>query len=138
MTDAVQKGTEWVPRLGMLEVSAEWAALIRGLFELAAWVADHPELPLPGVNAHVYTGSSGWDAQCGVVEAVAAALGTEAAPSPGRAGTRYQVEVMFGPVRLISTAITDDEHAAYRAADSYLGSVTAAAPKREAAGGGSR
>jgi hypothetical protein len=141
MTDAVQKGTEWVPRFGMLEVPRERAALIRGLFELAAWVADHPELPLPTVNGLVYTGSGEWDAKCRVVDAVAAALGAQAAPSTGRAGTRYQVEVMFGPVRLFSTAITDEENAAYHVANSYIGSVASetAQPVRPAAvGGGSR
>ena len=113
-----------MPRLGLVEVSAERAALIRGLFELAAWVADHPELPLPNVHASVYTGSDGWESQCRVVDAVAAALGPTAAPTPGRAGTRYGVEAMFGPVRLFSVAITDAEHAAYDVAGSYIGAVT--------------
>ena len=58
MTDAVLAGTEWVPRFGMLEVPAERAGLIRGLFELAAWVADHSELPLPIVTGRVNTGDS--------------------------------------------------------------------------------
>src|SRR3954464_15732690 len=68
MTDAVQGGTEWVPRFGMLEVSADRAGLIRGLFELAAWVADHPELPVPDVTAHLSTRHEGWDAERAMVD----------------------------------------------------------------------
>jgi len=138
MTDAGTRVDAWVPRLGLVEVSAERAALVRGLFELAAWVADHPELPLPTVNASVYTGSGSWDAKCRVVDAVAAALGTAAAPTPGRAGTRYEVEAVFGPIRLYSVAITAAEHAAYDVAGSYIGAVTCEDGSDALSGGGSR
>ena len=138
MTDAGTRVDAWVPRLGLVEVSAERAALVRGLFELAAWVADHPELPLPTVNASVYTGSGSWDAKCRVVDAVAAALGTAAAPTPRPAGTRYEVEATFGPIRLFSVAITDAEHAAYDVAGSYIGAVTSDPAPGAVAGGRSR
>ena len=137
MTDTAATVDAWVPRLGLVEVSAERAALIRGLFELAAWVVDHPQLPVPSVNASVYTGSGGWDAKCRVVDAVAAALGLTPAPTPARAGTRYGVEAMFGPIRLFSVAITDAEHAAYDVASSYIGAVSSD-DGSESPGGGSR
>jgi len=138
MTDAGTRVDACVPRLGLVDVSAGRAALIRGLFELAAWVADHPELPVPSVDASVYTGSDGWDAKCRVVDAVAAALGATAAPMPGRAGTRYGVEAMFGPVRLYTTAITAAEHAAYDVAGSYIGAVTSDDRSDAPVGSGSR
>ena len=138
MTDAGTRVDAWVPRLGLVEVSAERAALIQGLFELAAWVADHPELPVPNVHASVYTGSDGWESRCRVVDAVADALGTTAAPTPGRAGTRYGVEAMFGPVRLFSVAITAAEHAAYDVAGSYIGAVDSDDGSDAPSGGGSR
>lgn len=127
MTDVEVAATEWVPRVGLMEVSAERAALIRGLFGLAAWVADHPEVPVPSVDASVYTGRDGWVSQCSVVDQVAAALGVAAAEKVTRAGTRYEVESRFGPVRLWSSAITAAEMAAYDAADSCLGAVAPAA-----------
>jgi hypothetical protein len=125
MTDAGQKGTEWVPRFGMLEVSSERAALIRGLFELAAFVADHPELPLPGVQASFYTGTGGWQAKQAVVDQVAAALGKPAADRPGVGF--YEVQAMFGPVRVKSTAITAESMAQWEATVSYDGRVQPAA-----------
>lgn len=129
MTHVVVAASEWVPRMGLMEVSPERAALIRGLFALAAWVADHPELPPPTVTASVYTGSGGWDAKCRAVDAMAMALRKTAALSPGRAGIRYEVRTSFGPVELYSVAITAAEHAAYDLAHSYVGSVDAADPK---------
>ena len=137
MTDAGAAVDAWVPRPGSV-VSAERAALVRGLFELAAWVADHPGLPVPSVNASVYTGSGGWDAKCRVVDAVAAALGATAGPAPGRAGTRYGVATSFGPVRLYAVAITDAEHAAYDVAGSYIGAVSSDDGSDAPSGGGSR
>jgi hypothetical protein len=138
MTDVEVAATEWVPRVGLMEVSPERAALIRGLFELAAWVADHPELPPPSVTAGVYAGSDGWDAKGCAVDAVATALGKTAAPSPGRAGTRYEVRTLFGPVELSSVAITDEEYAAYDAATSYIGAVESAVVTGSDVSGGAR
>jgi hypothetical protein len=119
-------------------VSAERAALIRGLFALAAWVADHPELPPPSVTASVHAGSDGWDARCRVVDAVATALGKTAAPSPGPAGIRYEVRTSFGPVELHSAAITDEEYAAYHAAHSYVVAVGTAVATGSGVSGGAR
>jgi len=130
MTDGGQVGTEWVPRFGMLAVPRERAELIRGLFELAAFVADHPELPVPGVQASVYTGTGGWQAECGVVDQVAAALGESAVDRPDRG--LYQVEAYFGSVRVCSVAFTTQSMAEFEAVQSYRGSV------RPMLGGGSR
>jgi hypothetical protein len=135
--EVVAASGEWVPRVGSMDgLTPDRAALIRGLFELAAWVADHPDVPVPSVTASVYTGRDGWESQCRVVDQVAAALGLSAGPQPGRAGTRYQVETTFGRIRIYSTAITDDEFAAYHAADSYLGAVSPAATVPTAVSGG--
>lgn len=85
----------WVPRLGTLkEIDSERAALVRGLFELAAWVCDHPELPLPVVSARVPSGYHGWD----VVDEVAASIRSE--PYTGHERRKYAVESAVGPVRV--------------------------------------
>ncbi|WP_343973808.1 hypothetical protein [Kribbella koreensis] len=83
MTDEGQGGTEWVPRFGMLEVQAERAELIRGLFELAAFVADHPELSLPFVSAVGLPIGESFSEEMREVEAAALALGVSAAFQPG-------------------------------------------------------
>jgi hypothetical protein len=131
MTDAVQAGTEWVPRFGMLEVPRERAELIRGLFELAAWVADHPELPAPHVTACVPTRYDGWDAERALVDEVAPALGVE--PKLTAGGGHYQAETFFGSVRVYCLAITAEHMAAYQAWSSYSNAV-----QPETAAGGAR
>lgn len=89
----------WVPRLGTLqELPSDRAALVRGLFELAAWLCDHPELPLPMVSARVPSGYHGWD----VVDGVAASVGAEPFTEFDR--RMYAVEAGFGPVRLSCVA----------------------------------
>ncbi|NYE74239.1 hypothetical protein [Microlunatus parietis] len=81
--------------MGTLKVlPAERAALVRGLFELAAWVCDHPELPLPAVSARVPSGYHAHD----VVDAVAGSTGMEPFTECDR--RKYAVEAGFGPVRL--------------------------------------
>jgi len=121
MTEAGRQGTEWVPRFGMVEVPRERAELIRGLFELAAWVAVHPELPLPQVTACVPTRYDGWDAERALVDEVAPALGV--APGFTAGGGHYHAEAFFGPVRVYCLAITAEHMAAYEAWSSYSGSV---------------
>jgi hypothetical protein len=130
MTDDGPVGTEWVPRFGMLEVPRERAELIRGLFELAAFVADHPEVPVPGVQASVYTGTGGWRAKCAVVDQLADAIGMSAVDDPEKG--LYQVETRFGSVRLYSTAFTTQSMAEFDAVQSYSGRVQPA----EAVGAG--
>jgi hypothetical protein len=121
MTEAVQTGTEWVPRFGMLEVSRERAELIRGLFELAAWVADHPELPLPDVHAAIYPRRGRWDDERALVDRVAAGLGS--VPEDRPAVGFYEVERLMGSVRVYCTAINPETRAATRALMSYADSV---------------
>src|SRR4051794_38782068 len=66
----------WVPRRGTLqELPGERAALVRGLFVLAAWVCDHPELPTPVVSARITSMGCGW----ALVDQVAASCGPEVA-----------------------------------------------------------
>ncbi|TCN36862.1 hypothetical protein EV644_11226 [Kribbella orskensis] len=133
MTDAGEKGTEWVPRFGMLEVPRERAELIRGLFELAAFVADHPEVPVPAVTACVPTRYDGWDAERSLVDDVADALGVEAEFRAG--GGHYEAERLFGPVRAYCLSITPEHMAVYEAWSSYRGHVQ---PVEDFAAGESR
>ncbi|MGY4772880.1 hypothetical protein ACXC9Q_38750 (plasmid) [Kribbella sp. CWNU-51] len=126
MTDAVQAGTEWVPRLGLLEVPREHAELIRGLFELAAFVADHPELPVPNVHGRFYLPwelrRQGWyGAERDLVDELAAALGV--VPEDDRDSGHYSAERYMGPIRVVSVAITVQAMARYEATMSYSDNV---------------
>jgi hypothetical protein len=137
MTDAVQAGTEWVPRFGMLEVPRDRAELIRGLFELAAFVADHPKLPLPQVNARFFTpllGSAASEAEeyqaaRALVEEVAAALDVAASEDDGE----YRIRTALGAVQLLSIAYSPERWARYEASQSYRRNVVT-----ETAAGGAR
>ncbi|WP_350280466.1 hypothetical protein [Kribbella sp. HUAS MG21] len=133
MTDAVQAGTEWVPSVGMLEeVSPEHAAVIRGLFELAAFVADHPEFRAPAVHARFYlphqerstTRAATYVAERGLVNQLAAVLGVE---PDDQASGHYTVTRSMGAVIATSTAISPERWAQYDAEDSYRGCVQPAA-----------
>ena len=116
---------EWLPRVGSIDtISPERSALIRGLFELAAWVADQPGLPVPSVVASVDTGLSAWAWQCRVVDRVAAALDLAASRHRTATGVRYEVETTFGPVGLRASAISTEERMALAAAHSYTGAVS--------------
>ena len=95
MTDVCPSGTEWVPRVGLLELPAPRAALIRGLFELAAFVADHPELPMPWVSGVMIPCEDGFQRDVQVVGDVAKALGVPAGFGPDGA---YVAERKFGPM----------------------------------------
>lgn len=126
MTDEVQGGMEWVPRFGMLEVPADRAALIRGLFELAAFVADHPEVPLPFVTAGLYPRQGSFDDQVAAVDQVADALGVTAGLSAS--GGHYTARKGFGPVEVTAMATTPERDAAYAAHMSYRDNVQPVEP----------
>jgi hypothetical protein len=116
MTDGRTEAGEWVPRLGQLEgLPAGRAALIRGLFELAAWVADHPALPLPRVQARVVPGHGVFTDECAVVDEVADALGVTAGVRAG--GEHYVAEAGFGPVVVTCAARTGEHLATWHAPD---------------------
>ncbi|MFI7059397.1 hypothetical protein ACIBL3_00260 [Kribbella sp. NPDC050124] len=122
MTDAVQGGPEWVPQFGMLEeVPAERAEFIRGLFELAAFVADHPEWPLPDVHGGIFPRGEDFAAEAAEVDRIAATLGTVAAFRAR--GGHYHAERLFGPVRVYAMASTPEHDAAYDAHMSYRDNV---------------
>ncbi|MGW1344677.1 hypothetical protein ACWCOV_26790 [Kribbella sp. NPDC002412] len=140
MTDAVQPGTEWVPAIGKLEeLQSEHAAVIQGLFELAAFVADHPELPAPKVRAvwfppyGVGDDAAQYAASRGLVDSVARACGSQPKTSAG--GTHYDVSTQMGPVEVTSFAITPEHMAQHRAHMSYSDNVKPATASVEAAGG---
>ncbi|TWD81646.1 hypothetical protein FB561_2766 [Kribbella amoyensis] len=132
MTDDVRSGTEWVPRFGMLDLPADRAALIRGLFELAAFVVDHPEFALPAVRAVIWP--AGWQddfsAACGEVDRVAGALHVEAQLRKGQ----YVAEAAFGPVDVTSFVISAEARAEHDALSSYRGSVRPEASTQERPG----
>jgi len=132
MTDEVQIGTEWVPRFGMLEVSPQRAALIRGLFELAAFVADHPEVPLPDVRVNIFPGGEDYVADVAIVNDVAESLGVTA--GFGAFG-HYRAVRRFGPVEVQSVAISHEAMEAHRAHMSYSDNVQ---PDEAVRAGGSR
>ncbi len=114
MTDTAIVRDEWVPRLGLLEeLEAGRAALIRGLFELAAWVADHPELPLPRVEAWAVPGHGVFADECAVVDEVAAGLGVSAGLRAN--GEPYVAEARFGPVGVACAARAVEHLAAVHA-----------------------
>ena len=139
MTDAVQVGTEWVPAIGMLEeLPSEHAAVIRGLFELAAFVADHPELPAPTVRAVFFPPYGGdeaarYAARRSLVDSLALAVGAQPRTSAG--GTHYDVSTQMGPVEVTSFAITPEHMAQHRAHMSYSDNVQPGEPSVAAAGG---
>ena len=124
MTDVGRGAGEWVPRLGRLEgLPAGRAALIRGLFELAAWVADHPGMPLPRVWARMVPVHGVFADECAVVDEVAAELGVTA---ERRAyGGHYVVEARFGPVVVACAARTGEHLAAAHAPDGLAGGLLA-------------
>ncbi|MDX3003240.1 hypothetical protein PWY87_16235 [Kribbella solani] len=131
MTDAVQVGTEWVPPVGLLEeIPAEHADVIRGLFELAAFVADHPELRAPVVEARFHLRrderppepEGEYKAQRGLVDRLAAALGVEPVDQTAADG-HYLAERFMGSVEVSSAAIPPARWARFRADQSYNGCV---------------
>lgn len=136
MTDAGSPGTEWVPTVGMLdELPSEHAAVIRGLFELAAFVADHPEFRAPIVQARFYLryaerpadAQAEYAAERSLVDRLAAALGVE--PIDDKASGHYTATRAMGAVEASSVAITPERMARHDAEHSYKGSVQPADPE---------
>jgi hypothetical protein len=116
----------------MLEVPSERAELIRGLFQLAAWVADHPELPVPAVRAVIWpVRRDEFSSACGEVDRVAAAFDVEPKLSNGQ----YAMEAGFGPVDVGSLAISAEARAAHQALTSYADNVQPEPVVAEVAGG---
>lgn len=114
MTDRLIDPETWVLRNGDLDVAGdERAALIRGLYELAAWVAENPDVALPEVSAHVPARGDDWESECAEVGRAGASLGV--APVSRLAGQFYLVDARFGPVEVKSVAIRADYMDAYEA-----------------------
>jgi hypothetical protein len=134
MTDGHRGAGEWVPRLGQLEgLPAGRAALIRGLFELAAWVADHPGLPLPHVQARMVPGHGVCADECAVVDEVAAELGVTAGLRANR--EHYVAEARFGPVVVTCAARAGEHLAGCHAPDAQLTDCADVQPTGALAGG---
>lgn len=103
MTDVAVEPGAWVPRLGDSTIPAGHAELIRGLYRLAAWVADHPEIRAPRVRATLNAATWDWDEQCGLVDRAALALGAE--PELRLGDTAYVAESAFGPIAVTAAAV---------------------------------
>jgi hypothetical protein len=103
------------------ELPSQHAAVIRGLFELAAFVADHPELPVPAVRVVFWPSSrhEDFEAACREIDQVGAVLGAELKLNNGH----YAVTTGFGPVEVTSFAISSDTMAAHTAHMSYADNV---------------
>ena len=140
MTDAGEGVTAWVPRLGALvEMDSERAASIRGLYELAAWLVDHPEVPTPSVRAAVptFNVAGSYEHQRAAVDAVAAAVGATVEEPDPHGNRHYTVTHVFGgagryavaSVELVAWASTSEQRARYDAESSYRGSVQPDVPE---------
>jgi hypothetical protein len=130
MTDKVQAGGAWVPSIGMLEeLPTEHTGVIRGLFELAAFVADHPEFRPPVVHARFYLPwedrptepEAEYAAERALVDRLGAALGVS--PIDDEASGHYSVTRSMDGVEASSTAVTPERWALHHAENSYKGSV---------------
>ncbi|MEU8226161.1 hypothetical protein [Kribbella sp. NPDC048915] len=142
MTDVGQTGTEWVPPIGLLQLPGAHVAVIRGLFELAAFVADHPELPAPMVRATFRTppefdrelsAAEQYIAARAFVDQLAAVLGVT--PVTGAGGSHYTAERAMGSVSATACAITPAHLAGWQALMSYGDSVQPEAAPADHAGG---
>jgi hypothetical protein len=117
----------------MSEVPTERAAFIRGLFELAAFVADHPELPLPYLDGGIFPRGEDFAAEAAEVDRIADIFGS--APMFRAGGGHYLAERMFGPVRVYALATTPENDAVYHAHMSYRDNVQPDSSAAAVAGG---
>jgi hypothetical protein len=112
---------------------ADRAALIRRLFELAAWVADHPGQPLPQVQARMVPVHGVCTDECAVVDDVAAELGVTAGLRAG--GEHYVAEARFGPIVVTCAARTGEHLAGWHALDALDAHCAGVEPTGAVAGG---
>ncbi len=126
-------GSDWLPGIGWLDMDPERVELIKGLYRLAGWVAEHRDVPVAKVEAWVHPPHGAtWDEQCAAVDGVAGALGEEVEDVPGEA---YSVQAQFGPVKVISATYPAAAIEATTAALAYRDNL--AAIQRAADGEGS-
>jgi len=103
------------------------AAFIAGLRELADFLEEHPDAPVPPYGTTLYVSTHGTDEEdVRVVDAAAAVFDTQA--TWNGTGTHYDASRSFGPVRYTVGAITSARMAAYDAENSYSGCVQPDAP----------
>jgi len=86
----------------------------RALRDLAGFLDEHPDLPVPWVDARPSQSREGTDGeQRAEVDRIASILGVQA--KVNESGTHYEAERTFGPhVTYRATAITQAEMAAWR------------------------
>ena len=109
MADARHDHEQWVPKLGSLGgLSADRAALIRGLFELAAWIAGHSDVPVPVVRARFFAESCEYHVERALVDRLVVAFGNE--PTYNGPGY-YRVEASFGPIQALASFGPPEDYA---------------------------
>lgn len=90
----------------------EAQAFIDALHQLAQFLAEHPELPIPSYEALTVHTSGQSDAhERAIVDAAAKAMGV--APTANREDTHYRAEIAFGPLTYQVLAISAQEMADY-------------------------
>jgi hypothetical protein len=83
--------------------SAERAAFISGLRELARYLESNPEVPAPGYSSvFFFPPDDDWAQMCAAIDAVAAPLGV---PAGCTSGGHYIAVRAFGPVEYRAVAI---------------------------------
>ncbi len=120
-TSMSRDGADWLPGLGWLDMDPERVELIKGLYQLAAWIAEHRDLPMPTPSAHIFAARFDYDSERALVDEVAPALGV----SPQEAADgRYEMERFFGPIKLNCWASAPGWQERYDAWASYRGCIT--------------
>lgn len=101
--DTPRKGTDDDPR----------AAFIRALRELAVFLTDHPDVPIPSHETlNVFSRAATDAEERAMVDAAAKAMGTTAAGD-----THYEAKLRFGPLGYEVTAISHQHMADYEERD---------------------
>lgn len=98
--------------------------ICEGLQALAAYLDEHPGVPVTAFGCQITEFTQGGDDAAGIAEVdrIAAILGVPAAYQTAGGG-HYQASRMFGPVRYRITHITAAARAAHDDWSSYYGSV---------------
>jgi hypothetical protein len=99
-------------------------AFIIGLWDLATYLAQHPDVPIPAYGTEILLSvSSADDGGCAQVDYFARQLGVPVENDLAYSG-HYGAVRSFGPVGYRMTAISDHAMARHHAHESYHGSVT--------------
>ncbi|GGO77978.1 hypothetical protein [Nonomuraea cavernae] len=99
------------------------AALINGLLELAAFLKDHPDLPVSkSLTLHHFSRHDSDAEQCAEIDQIAARIGSVIDQKEIPYG-HYATSRRFGPVEYRAVAILAAARARHRAEESYRGCI---------------